>query len=133
MTRVAIQGIKGSYSEEAAIRLLGDAIELIECPTFEAAFREAERDGTLAVIPVRNTIVGRIESTAELLSKSGLVVRDEFVLGIEHVLAWCAEYGIHVDPDRNFTPGSSKTMQRFFCGKPAHYHGCRQRHCLEHS
>ena len=118
MTRVAIQGIKGSYSEEAAIRLLGDTIELIECPTFEAAFREAERDGTLAVIPVRNTIVGRIESTAELLSKSGLVVHDEFVLGIEHVLAGA--------PNTEFTsirtvtshPEALKQCSGFFAENP---------------
>ncbi|MEP7213618.1 MAG: prephenate dehydratase domain-containing protein [Acidobacteriota bacterium] len=87
MTRVAIQGIKGSYSEEAAIRLLGDAIDLVECPSFEAAFREAETNGMLAVIPVRNTIAGRIESTSLLLAKSNFAVRDEIVLGIDHVLA----------------------------------------------
>lgn len=87
MTRVAIQGIKGSYSEEAAIRLLGDSIDLVECPNFESAFREAEQNGTLAVIPVRNTIAGRIDVTVELIAKSGLFVRDEIILSINHVLA----------------------------------------------
>ncbi|MGH9689270.1 MAG: prephenate dehydratase domain-containing protein, partial [Candidatus Acidiferrales bacterium] len=35
--RVAFQGERGAFSEEAALKLLGDKIELVPRPTFEAA------------------------------------------------------------------------------------------------
>ena len=87
MTRVAIQGICGSYSEEAARRLLGASVHFIECRDFAHAFRSAETAGTLAVIPVKNSIAGTIAVTDGMLKASGLRVRDEVVLRIDHVLA----------------------------------------------
>ena len=37
--RVAFQGERGAFSEEAAVKLLGEDIELVPRRTFEAAFR----------------------------------------------------------------------------------------------
>ena len=37
--RVAFQGERGAFSEEAAIKLLGNQVALVPRPTFEAAFR----------------------------------------------------------------------------------------------
>ena len=42
--RVAFQGERGAFSEEAAIKLLGDQIQLVPRPTFEAAFRAIAQD-----------------------------------------------------------------------------------------
>ena len=36
--RVAFQGERGAFSEEAAVKLLGEEIALVPRPTFEAAF-----------------------------------------------------------------------------------------------
>src|SRR4051812_42708217 len=87
MTRVAIQGIRGSYSEEAAIRLVGESIELVECSSFADAFCEGESPATYVVVPVSNSIVGKIEATSALLVSSGLQVHGETILEIDHVLA----------------------------------------------
>lgn len=88
MTSVAIQGIKGSYSEEAAFTLVGDAAEIVECVTFEETFeRLRTKTVELAVVPVENRIVGEIRSTAELLRQSGAKVMNELPLPIRHVLA----------------------------------------------
>lgn len=87
MMSVAIQGIRGSYSEEAALRLLGASIDLIECRNFAEVLHRAETTVTLGVIPVQNSIVGKIDATDNLLSSSRLRVQDEIALKIEHVLA----------------------------------------------
>jgi prephenate dehydratase len=87
MTSVAIQGIKGSYSEEAALGLLGDAAEIVECSTFEETFdRLRTKAVELVVVPVENRIVGEIQSTTRLLKQSGARVVDELPLQVRHVL-----------------------------------------------
>lgn len=88
MTKVAIQGIRGSYSEAAAIEAFGDDFELIECSSFEATFRSLETgDADKAVIPVRNSIVGEIVATKRLLKTYGSSVLSHLDVVVEHVLA----------------------------------------------
>jgi len=87
MTNVAIQGIKGSYSEEAAMQLMGESAIMIECLDFAETFEQAKNGADFAVVPIRNTIVGEIESTRQLLASSGLKVLDALYLDIRHVLA----------------------------------------------
>jgi prephenate dehydratase len=36
--RVAFQGERGAFSEEAAVKLLGEEIQLVPRPTFEALY-----------------------------------------------------------------------------------------------
>lgn len=92
MSIVAIQGIKGSYSEEAALRLLGSEAELFECLDFDAAFAAVESGkAKFAVVPVRNKVVGEIEPVAALLRKNTFRVLDEIDLEVEHVLAGTAD------------------------------------------
>ncbi|HVF30312.1 MAG TPA: prephenate dehydratase domain-containing protein, partial [Pyrinomonadaceae bacterium] len=86
MTRVAIQGIDGSYSSEAAGQLVHDAT-LVECRDFEETF-SAVRNGRAdcAVVPVSNRILGEIRMTRALLDDSDLDVKDRMDLKVEHVL-----------------------------------------------
>lgn len=87
MTSVAIQGIRGSYSEEAAFTLVGEGVDIVECMTFEEMFgRLRDNAVELAVVPVENRIVGEIRSTTELLTQSGARVVNELPLPIRHVL-----------------------------------------------
>lgn len=92
MTRVAIQGISGSYSEEAARRILGDQVSIIECADFDATF-DAVRIGTAenAVVPVENKIVGEIRKPLDLLHKGGYRILDKLPLKVQHVLAGTAD------------------------------------------
>ena len=87
MTTVAIQGIRGSYSEEAALTLVPDA-ECLECDDFAETF-SAVRSGRAdyAVVPVKNKIVGDIEGTARVLSEGSFRMIDQTALKIRHVLA----------------------------------------------
>ncbi|HMJ09647.1 MAG TPA: prephenate dehydratase domain-containing protein [Pyrinomonadaceae bacterium] len=87
MNSVAIQGIKGSYSEQAAVTLLGESAAIVECDSFGAAIEYAAANGNFAVIPVRNAIVGEIAESAALLKRSSLRVVDELEIVVDHVLA----------------------------------------------
>lgn len=87
MKAVAIQGIRGSYSEEAARRLLGDTIGIVECETFDRvldAFRRNEAD--CLVLPIENKIVGEIAEAKDLYAASGLREIDRIRLTVDHVL-----------------------------------------------
>jgi prephenate dehydratase len=85
--RVAFQGERGAFSEEAAVKLLGEEIELVPRPTFEAMFasiREGLADFVLA--PVENSLAGSIYRNYDLLLESKFTVGAEVVLPITHNL-----------------------------------------------
>jgi prephenate dehydratase len=85
---VAIAGTHGSYSEEAAIRMLGREAEMVECAGFDIVFNQVLTGrARYAAIPMRNKIVGEIETNRELLKKTAFSVVDRIRLDIEHVLA----------------------------------------------
>ena len=87
MNVVAIQGVRGSYSEEATFKLLGEAAEILECRKFEDAFQSLlQNRAEYAVIPFSNKIVGAIETTHELLKKTDLKILGELPLEVRHVL-----------------------------------------------
>lgn len=87
MSIVAIQGVRGSYSEEATFKLLGQSAEIVECEKFADAFQTLlENRAEYAVIPFRNKIVGAIETPHELLKNTNLKILDELPLEVRHVL-----------------------------------------------
>lgn len=72
MARVAYQGAPGAFSHAACLALR-PWDEAVAYPTFEAAI-EAVRSGGCdsALIPVENTMAGRVEPAASLVESSGL-------------------------------------------------------------
>lgn len=92
MKTVAIQGIRGSYSEEAARKMLGASTNLIECNDFISTLGAVSSNcAECAILPLRNKIVGEVETVANLLKKSDLRILEEFDLQIHHVLAGTAK------------------------------------------
>ena len=91
MSKIAIQGIRGSYSEEAALSLEVGA-ELLECSNFAETFEtlENERAG-YAVVPVENKIVGGIEGTLQFLRGGRFRILEKTTLSVRHVLAGTPE------------------------------------------
>lgn len=82
----AFQGAKGAYSDMAARAAL-PGVETVPCGTFAEAFA-AVREGRAdrAVIPVDNTLAGRVADVHELLPEGGLFVVGEYFLPIRHCL-----------------------------------------------
>jgi prephenate dehydratase len=88
MTRVAIQGVVGSYSEEAVREIFGGDATIVECRDFAAAFAAVD-SGIVenAVIPIENKIVGPISGAVDLLESKKYTVLEKMPLKVRHVLA----------------------------------------------
>jgi prephenate dehydratase len=85
--RIAFQGERGAFSEEAAIKLLGEKITLVPRLTFEAAFRaifEGLADYLLA--PIENSLAGSVHRSFDLLVDSNLNIIAEEIIPIAHNL-----------------------------------------------
>jgi prephenate dehydratase len=85
---IAFQGLPGAYSD-LACRSVYPKVTTLPCRAFEDAF-EAVRDGkaTLAMIPIENTVAGRVADIHHLLPDSGLhIVGEHFQRVNHHLLA----------------------------------------------
>ena len=88
--RVAFQGARGAFSEEAALKLLGGDIELVPRQNFSALFKSLD-DGLADYLlaPVENSIAGVVQPSADLLHSSSFIILDEVVIQIEQHLIGC--------------------------------------------
>jgi prephenate dehydratase len=88
--RVAFQGEHGAFSEEAAIKLLGPAIELVPRRTFAELFSSIdEGQAEYVLVPVENTLAGAVDAAVDLLHKSSLVIVREVIIKVRQHLIGC--------------------------------------------
>ena len=88
--RVAIQGERGAYSEEAAVKLYGGAIEIVPRPTFESLFAAVDEGAAdCALAPVENSLAGSVQRSYDLLLEHRLRIAAEVVIPIRHQLIGC--------------------------------------------
>ncbi|MEO8300753.1 MAG: prephenate dehydratase [Rhizomicrobium sp.] len=84
--RVAFQGEPGAYANLAARQAIPHATAIPK-PTFEDAIEAAKSGDTdLVIIPVENSLIGRIADIHHLLPDSGLHIVGEHFLPIRHQL-----------------------------------------------
>ncbi len=88
---VAFQGAPGAYSHQAVRELFPDAPAL-PCLSFEDAIEavQSARVGR-AVIPIENSLHGRVADVHFLLPESGLHIVDEHFVRVEHCLLGIGE------------------------------------------
>lgn len=85
--KVAIQGERGAFSEEAAGELLGGAITVLPKETFAAMFRSvAEKESRYCLAPIENTLAGSVYENYDLLLEHDLHIVAEVNLRIVHNL-----------------------------------------------
>lgn len=86
MTRVAFQGERGAFSEDAVIAFFGD-VDLSPCRTLALVF-QAVTEGTAdsGVVPVENSQAGSINETYDLLLRCDLSIFGEIDLAVNHCL-----------------------------------------------
>lgn len=84
--KVAFQGERGAYSEEAATALFGE-VDVLPCATLREVF-EATTGGRAdrAVVPVENSQAGSINETYDLLLAHSLFITAEYDLRVRHCL-----------------------------------------------
>lgn len=83
---IAFQGEPGANSDTACRNMFPD-MEPLPCPTFEDAFNAVESGkARLAMIPIENTIAGRVADIHHLLPESRLHIIGEYFLPIHFQL-----------------------------------------------
>jgi prephenate dehydratase len=88
--RVAFQGERGAFSEEAAHKLLGTEIELVPRRTFAELYSSLDNGvADYLLAPVENSIAGPVQPSVDLLTQSALTVLDEIQIKIEQHLIGC--------------------------------------------
>lgn len=83
---IAFQGAPGAYSDMAC-RTVFPNLETIPCDSFEDAFRSVlDGKADLAMIPVDNTIAGRVADVHHLMPMGELFIVAEHFQSINHML-----------------------------------------------
>jgi prephenate dehydratase len=84
--RIAFQGVLGAYSHKAC-REVHPELAALACQSFEDVF-DAVNQGKarLAMIPIENTVAGRVADIHHLLPESGLYIIGEHFLRVNHCL-----------------------------------------------
>ena len=84
--RIAFQGVPGAYSH-LACRNARPALEPMPCPSFEDMLA-AVQDGHAgaAMVPVENSVAGRVADIHHLLPASGLYIVGEYFQRVNHML-----------------------------------------------
>ncbi|OJW12802.1 MULTISPECIES: prephenate dehydratase [unclassified Mucilaginibacter] len=87
--RVAIQGIKASFHEEAAFRYFGENIETVECNSFKQTFEALKnKEADYLVMAIENSIAGSILPNYSLMMGYSYPVVGEVYVPIQlHLMA----------------------------------------------
>ncbi len=86
MVKIAFQGELGAYSHIAAKELFNDS-EIKACATFEETFKLAYDDASYKIIiPIENSLAGRVADIHYLLPKYKLQIYAEHFQKVEHNL-----------------------------------------------
>jgi prephenate dehydratase len=119
-SRIAFQGERGAFSEEAAVKLLGEDIQLVPRPTFEALYSSL-KDGLADYIlaPIENSLAGSVHRSYDLLIASGLHIQAEVVIPIVHNLIGVPKAVFERITQVSSHPVALAQCERFFASHPS--------------
>src|SRR5438067_13361174 len=84
--RIVFQGEPGANSHLAIHEAYPDAVA-VPCPTFEDAFTAVTAgEAELGMIPIENSVAGRVADIHHLMPTSGLHIIGEYFLPVRHQL-----------------------------------------------
>ncbi|HKA19839.1 MAG TPA: prephenate dehydratase [Blastocatellia bacterium] len=85
--RVAFQGERGAFSEDAARQLLGKNVQTVACRTFEEMFATVSSGAAdAAAAPIENSLAGSVHKNYDLLMEHDLTIIGETNVRIVHHL-----------------------------------------------
>jgi prephenate dehydratase len=84
--KILYQGNEGAYSQLAAVEIFPNA-KLVSCKTFEECFKNCSNDENLrTIIPIENSIAGRVADIQYLMNKYKLQIYAEHFHKVSHNL-----------------------------------------------
>lgn len=118
-SRVAFLGDRGTFSEEAALGILGDDCRTVSCRTFEDLFTAIDLGkADLILAPLENSLIGSVHRCVDLLLDSSLHIIADVILPVSHYLVACE--GATMDTIRTVEshPAALAQCRRFFAAYP---------------
>lgn len=116
--KIAIQGEPGSFSHEAALKLVPDA-QILPCALSAEVFStlsRAEADG--AVIPIENSLAGSVSEHFDLLLSNDVKAERETLLRIRHNLMTVPGVGVDAIERVYSHPVALAQCRRFLAEHP---------------
>jgi prephenate dehydratase len=84
MKRIAIQGIVGSFHEDAALKYFNEKVEVVECKSFTSVCEMVDTDKVdYAVMAIENSIAGSLLKNYQLIRDYHLRIAGEIYLHIQ--------------------------------------------------
>lgn len=121
--RVAIQGERGSFSHEAALRMLAERgleAEIVFCAVSGDVFtRLAAGQAHAAVIPIENSLAGSVLEHYDLLLANDVAIQAELLLRIRHHLIVAEGVGLEQVREVYSHPIALAQCREFFKQHPA--------------
>ena len=118
-SRVAFLGERGTFSEEAALRILGEDCRTVSFPTFEELFRAVDLgEADYILTPLENSLIGSVHRCYDLLLKSSLHIVAEVILPVSHFLVACPEATFESIQTVESHPAALAQCERFFAAYP---------------
>ncbi len=117
--RVAFQGAPGAFSEQAAVKLLGEEITLVPRPTFESLFSAIDdQKADYILAPIENSLAGFVHTCFDLLLDSNLYVIGEVIIPISHCLIGCPGASFETIRSVESHPVALDQCRRFLAANP---------------
>ena len=117
--RVAFQGERGSFSESAALGILGEDCQTLPCANFDRLYKaidEGQADYILS--PLENSLVGSVHRCYDLLLHSNLHIIGEIILPISHFLIASPNATLETIETVESHPVALAQCERFFAAHP---------------
>lgn len=117
--RVAFQGERGAFSEDAVRQLFPPDAEPLPCRSFELLFSAvAVGNADFAVAPIENTLAGSVLRCYDLLLENSLHIVGETIVPITHCLIGCPDATLAAIRTVVSHPMALAQCERFFAAHP---------------
>lgn len=117
--RVAFQGERGSFSEAAALGILGEDCQTVPCQTFEDLYKAIDLGVADYILsPLENSLVGSVHRCYDLLLHSSLHIVAEIILPISHFLVAAPNAGFETITTVESHPVALAQCERFLAAHP---------------
>lgn len=118
-SRVAFLGERGTFSEEAALGILGPDCETVSMPSFDDLFGAiASGRADLILTPLENSLIGSVHRCVDLLLASSLYIVAEAVLPVAHYLVGCDGATLETLRTVESHPAALGQCSAFFAANP---------------
>lgn len=118
-SRVAFLGDRGTFSEEAALGILGDDCQTVSFPTFEELFQAIESGkADFILAPLENSLIGSVHRCVDLLLDSPLNIVADIFLPVAHFLVAGDSASLETVRTVESHPAALAQCRRFFAAYP---------------